>query len=64
MYCHMSKIDVAIGDNVLDQEVIGEVGMSGRATGPHLYWSVSLNNTRIDPNLFLTPSILDDQKTN
>lgn len=54
MYCHMSQISVEIGDKLAQGETLGEVGMTGRVTGPHLHWSVSLNNTRVDPNLFLT----------
>jgi murein DD-endopeptidase MepM/ murein hydrolase activator NlpD len=54
MYCHMSKISVEVGDKLNQGETLGEVGMTGRVTGPHLHWSVSLNNTRVDPNLFLT----------
>jgi len=53
MYCHMSKIDVTPGQTVDTGEVLGEVGMTGRVTGPHLHWGVSLNDARIDPLLFL-----------
>ncbi|VAX06321.1 Peptidase, M23/M37 family [hydrothermal vent metagenome] len=53
MYCHMSKINVKAGDKIRQGETIGEVGMTGRVTGPHLHWSVSLNNTRVDPMLFM-----------
>ena len=55
MYCNMSKIDVKIGDKVVTGDKLGEIGKTGRVTGPHLHWSVSLNNTRVDPTLFLAP---------
>jgi murein DD-endopeptidase MepM/ murein hydrolase activator NlpD len=53
MYCHMSRIEVEPGDKISQGEVIGAVGQTGRVTGPHLHWSVSINNVRVDPNLFL-----------
>lgn len=55
MYCHMSRIDVANGDTVERGRTIGAVGKTGRVTGAHLHWSVSLNNTRVDPLLFVKP---------
>ena len=53
MYCHMSKLLVNTGDQIKQADIIGLVGATGRATGPHLHWSVSLGGTRIDPQSFL-----------
>ncbi|NOX42354.1 MAG: M23 family metallopeptidase [Gammaproteobacteria bacterium] len=57
MYCHMDKIDVKVGQQVKQGEAIGKVGMTGRVTGPHVHWSVSINDTRVDPNLFFPETI-------
>ncbi|MBT3709712.1 MAG: peptidoglycan DD-metalloendopeptidase family protein [Gammaproteobacteria bacterium] len=54
MYCHMSETTVAVGDALSPGDLIGKVGKTGRVTGPHLHWSVSLNNARVDPNLFIS----------
>ena len=53
MYNHLSRIDVAKGARVARGDKVGEVGRTGRVTGAHLHWSVSLNNARVDPGLFL-----------
>ncbi|WP_243384396.1 peptidoglycan DD-metalloendopeptidase family protein [Geothrix alkalitolerans] len=53
LFAHLSKVTVTQGQVVKAGDLLGEVGMTGRATGPHLHWSLSLNNARVDPRLFL-----------
>lgn len=53
MFCHLSAIDVKVGDEITRGQHVGKVGATGRATGPHLHWNVSLNNTRVDPSIFI-----------
>lgn len=53
LYCHLDSIKVKKGQHVTQGDVIGTVGNTGRATGPHLHWSISLNNARVDPSLFM-----------
>lgn len=54
MYGHLSSIAVQERQFVSSGQIIGKVGQTGRATGPHLHWAVSLNNTMVDPMLFVT----------
>ena len=53
LLCHLSKISVQEGQLLQTGDLVGEVGSTGRASGPHLHWSLSLNNARVDPRLFL-----------
>lgn len=58
MFCHLDSIGVKVGQEVKQGDVVAQVGMTGRVTGPHLHWTVSMNNTRIDPGLFLSEETL------
>ncbi len=54
-FLHMSRIDVAVGDELQPGDPLGAVGATGRATGPHLDWRMSWMNERIDPQLLVPP---------
>lgn len=53
MYCHMESVAVEEGQQVTRGDQLGKVGKTGRVTGAHLHWSVSLNGARVDPTLFM-----------
>jgi murein DD-endopeptidase MepM/ murein hydrolase activator NlpD len=52
-FLHLSRLDVKVGDRVAQGQVIGAVGMTGRATGPHLHWGMNWFDVRVDPLLVL-----------
>ena len=49
MYLHMSKLNVSVGDHIARGDVIGYVGATGRANGPHLHWVVYVNGVPQNP---------------
>ena len=52
-FLHCSRIFVREGERVRQGQTIGEVGATGRATGPHLHWGIKWGEARLDPLLFL-----------
>ena len=54
-FLHNSAILVREGEAVKQGQVIGRIGASGRATGPHLHWGLKWNDARLDPLLFTGP---------
>lgn len=54
-FLHCSEITVREGERVRQGQMIGRIGMSGRATGPHLHWSLKWRDARLDPLLFTGP---------
>jgi murein DD-endopeptidase MepM/ murein hydrolase activator NlpD len=53
MYCHLSEVKVAVGEKLQRGQPFALSGMTGRATGPHVHWSVILNGTLVDPEVFV-----------
>jgi hypothetical protein len=56
MYCHLAESFVTVGRTVEKGEKIGVVGMTGRATGPHLHFAVRVDNIAVDPIAFVKVS--------
>ncbi|MGH6785460.1 MAG: M23 family metallopeptidase [Novosphingobium sp.] len=52
-FLHSSSLAVKVGDSVKQGQLLGRIGMTGRATGPHLHWSIKWREARLDPLLFL-----------
>lgn len=54
-FLHLSRIDVRVGDRVRQGQLVGAVGATGRASGPHLHWGMKWLDRRIDPLLLAGP---------
>jgi murein DD-endopeptidase MepM/ murein hydrolase activator NlpD len=53
-YAHLSRMTVKVGDVVMKGQKVGELGQTGRATGPHLHFEVRENSVPLNPNRFLS----------
>jgi hypothetical protein len=58
MYFHLSDISVRNGESISRGQVIGKVGATGRATGPHLHWGVRINGARVNPYALISLPIV------
>lgn len=60
IYAHMKDINVKTGDKIKKGDIIGTVGKTGRATGPHLHWGASVNGIKFNPPSLLNINNNDD----
>ena len=54
-FLHLSRIVVKVGDHVRQGQRVGLIGMTGRATGPHLHWGLNWGEVRVDPQFLVPP---------
>ena len=60
IYAHLSRIDVAVGDELSRGDRVGLSGATGRVTGPHLHWGAKVGDRPFDPEALLDPTLLAD----
>jgi murein DD-endopeptidase MepM/ murein hydrolase activator NlpD len=56
-YGHLAKVEVQVGDSVQRSQQIGQVGSTGRSTGPHLHYELRVNDKAVNPRRFLPPEM-------
>jgi murein DD-endopeptidase MepM/ murein hydrolase activator NlpD len=54
-YAHLTTIAVKVGERIERGKLLGTVGATGRANGPHLHWGLNVGQVRIDPALLMGP---------
>ena len=52
-FLHLSRVEVKMGQQVEQGQLVARVGATGRVTGPHLDWRMNLRGTRVDPQLLV-----------
>ena len=64
IYCHLKSQRLRLGQVVRGGQVIGQVGMTGRTTGPHLHWGIRYRGCWLDPAMIIRAMILSHQASN
>ena len=59
-YYHQKEINVGVGQQVQAGQLIGQIGATGRVTGPHLHWEIWVNGIQVNPLDWLRPSIIPE----
>jgi murein DD-endopeptidase MepM/ murein hydrolase activator NlpD len=59
LHYHLEETRVAVGDTVEATDVIGTVGATGLATGPHLHWEVRVSRVPVEPEVLLSAGLID-----
>jgi murein DD-endopeptidase MepM/ murein hydrolase activator NlpD len=54
-FLHCQRLEVKVGDRVMQGQRLGTVGATGRATGPHMHWGLKWRDARLDPGKLAGP---------